>query len=124
MRHFKLNFLVVIALLAIGLTAATRPEINKKFAPKKTYSCTSSDFLAISVAAEGGTVSYPLTPNTCSQSNSYCYSSINSSTAALGTEVCNESNTQFCCAKIFANSDLCPESPSIYRNKLVIYCKN
>jgi hypothetical protein len=121
MKRFKIGFLAVTALVAICLTAATRPEVIKKFKPAFSYSCVSgTDFTAFDVVTAGDT---HFTTSEASCATSYCYSSVNSSTTAGSGITCPDAGSIFCCAEVKPNVQACKNISPFFPNQLIIHCK-
>lgn len=123
MKRFKIGFLPVIAILATGLTAATRPEVFKKLSPKDQYICTTSDYTTVTFYKDDGAGGLTLEQldsfDFCG--TTYC----GDPRGIMGTNLSNAVSCYgigevFCCVREERNHSLCGAP---FTTKFTVICK-
>ncbi len=149
MKRFKISFLAVLAVLAIGLTAATKSDVFKK--PASAYVCqATTDFWKIfqnplvtpppiigglviplgnTLLPVRNTAATPLPQN----DNTACPGDLNEACVISGEKpttniTCNLPNNVFCCAQVLATPAPCGTISGgvdfrAYPIRVKLYCK-
>jgi hypothetical protein len=120
MKRFKFGFLAIIAVLAIGLTAATRPEVVKEFSPKDTFLCTSGTDYKLVDYNSGSQI---IMDDQCTSSISCVTFNSGSSQTITATDdlTCDSQNDVVCCIEVVTNTD--PECTVSNKKNLIVHCK-
>jgi hypothetical protein len=143
MKRFKISFLAIMALFAIGLTAATKADAFKKVKPSSTFLCdkdiathyTKGDFKNPITGTEFSdyynddrTTGTSISCFPGQQSAVFCAKNLQHNFSPNEDFLCEEGTDEFCCAVPESEASPCgvQASPIDLRTwpvKVTVYCK-
>lgn len=143
MKRFRISFLAVLAVLAIGLTAATKADVFKK--PATAYDCRlnvdyiNGEFKLIAAGVASPAIqhwnddyNFPFGSRLCPGEGLYCLKLSTPPQKATEDFECTEGTDEFCCAEVLPTSESdvpCGTNPfgaedyTGFNEKVRIYCK-